>query len=77
MLATLLGGLCEADVTALVNQGDHNDITPVFLAIQRGEEGQDAFEFLMQHGARYNEPVAEEDAAAEGGGSSSGGKKAG
>jgi hypothetical protein len=35
MLATLLGGLCEADVTALVNQGDHNDITPVFLAIQR------------------------------------------
>jgi hypothetical protein len=49
----------------------------VVHSVRRGEEGQDAFEFLMQHGARYNEPVAEEDAAAEGGGSSSGGKKAG
>lgn len=35
MLEILLGGLAEDDVTQLVNQGDHNDITPVFLAIQR------------------------------------------
>jgi hypothetical protein len=35
MLRVLLGGLPESDVTALVNLGDHNDITPVFLAIQR------------------------------------------
>ena len=35
MLGVLLAGLGEADVSALVNQGDHNDITPVFLAVQR------------------------------------------
>jgi hypothetical protein len=29
---TYMGGLCEADVTALVNQGDHNDITPACVS---------------------------------------------
>lgn len=45
-------------------QADHNDITPVFLAVQRGEEGQAAFEWLMGKGARYNEPTAAEAAGA-------------
>ncbi|KAI8467738.1 MAG: ankyrin repeat-containing domain protein [Monoraphidium minutum] len=58
MLSLLLQGRRADDVSALLNQGDHNDITPVFLAIQRGEEGQAAFEFLLQHGAHYNEPAS-------------------
>ncbi|GBF93117.1 hypothetical protein Rsub_05846 [Raphidocelis subcapitata] len=64
MLRVLLGGLPAGDAAALVNQGDHNDITPVFLAVQRGEEGQEAFEWLMQHGARYTEQAPEAGAAA-------------
>lgn len=38
MLRVLLAALCEADVSALVDLGDHNDITPVFLAVQRWVE---------------------------------------
>eukprot|EP00955_Chlamydomonas_euryale_P103830 365526-Chlamydomonas_euryale.AAC.10 len=40
---------------ALVNATDMLGVTPVFLALQKGSvEGQAAFEFLMEHGAKYN-----------------------
>jgi hypothetical protein len=35
MLRVLVGSLPAEDAAALVNKGDHNDITPVFLAVQR------------------------------------------
>ncbi|KAG1664747.1 hypothetical protein FOA52_004755 [Chlamydomonas sp. UWO 241] len=41
-------------VDAMVNAIDTWGITPVFLALQKGAEGQKCFEFLMKHGARYN-----------------------
>lgn len=55
MLKTLLEGVSDKQKEELVNQGDHFKITPVFLAMQKGEEGKAAFEFLMLAGARFNQ----------------------
>ncbi|KAK9864267.1 hypothetical protein WJX84_009264 [Apatococcus fuscideae] len=51
-LRALLEDLDEEERIAFLNDPDKNGITPVFLAKQKGEEGQAAFEFLMQNGAR-------------------------
>eukprot|EP00877_Chromochloris_zofingiensis_P009255 jgi/Chrzof1/4583/Cz14g19050.t1 len=63
MLKLLMDKLPESDKLQLINQGDANDITPVFLSLQRGEDGQAAFEYLLANGARYNEQVADEQPA--------------
>ncbi|KAG2454810.1 hypothetical protein HYH02_000642 [Chlamydomonas schloesseri] len=39
----------------LVNQPDFFGLTPVFLALQRGEDARDAFALLMDRGGRYNQ----------------------
>lgn len=77
MLAALLDSQAAAhgDVAALVNAPDRLGLTPVFLAHQRGEEGQAAFECLLARGARFNQAEMDAQAAAAGGfgGSLSGG----
>ncbi|KAF5839453.1 hypothetical protein DUNSADRAFT_738 [Dunaliella salina] len=53
MLGVLLRHLSPEEKTAMVNTPDNFGITPVFLASQKMEEGQAAFEFLMSCGGRY------------------------
>lgn len=55
MLKVLLEGINDKQKEELVNQGDHFKITPVFLAMQKGEEGRAAFELLMLNGAKFNQ----------------------
>eukprot|EP00879_Flechtneria_rotunda_P004851 GHRR01005125.1.p1 GENE.GHRR01005125.1~~GHRR01005125.1.p1 ORF type:complete len:196 (+),score=77.08 GHRR01005125.1:170-757(+) len=62
MLSALLNQLPEQERTELINMPDKSGITPVFLAYQRAEEGQSCFEYLMAHGARYNQQQLEEHA---------------
>ncbi|GLC37378.1 hypothetical protein PLESTB_001593700 [Pleodorina starrii] len=51
----LLEGRSPAEQETLVNQPDFFGLTPVFLALQRGEEAQEAFSLLMDRGGRYNQ----------------------
>ncbi|WIA33907.1 hypothetical protein OEZ86_007006 [Tetradesmus obliquus] len=60
MLGVLLDALPEQERTDLINAADRSGITAVFLAFQRGEEGASCFEYLMAHGARYNQQSLEE-----------------
>ncbi|WIA13754.1 hypothetical protein OEZ85_007304 [Tetradesmus obliquus] len=60
MLGVLLDALPEQERTDLINTADRSGITAVFLAFQRGEEGASCFEYLMAHGARYNQQSLEE-----------------
>ncbi|KAG2495333.1 hypothetical protein HYH03_006603 [Edaphochlamys debaryana] len=55
ILKLLLDGKPAAEQEVLVNQPDFFGLTPVFLALQRGEESQDAFSLLMDRGGRYNQ----------------------
>eukprot|EP00882_Tetradesmus_deserticola_P006660 GHRQ01007013.1.p1 GENE.GHRQ01007013.1~~GHRQ01007013.1.p1 ORF type:complete len:195 (+),score=75.21 GHRQ01007013.1:144-728(+) len=66
MLGVLLDAMPEQERTDLINQADKSGITAVFLAFQRGEEGASCFEYLMAHGARYNQQSLEELGAAAG-----------
>lgn len=64
MLKLLIHKLPEKQRLDVVNQPDAFQITPVYLALQKGEEGKEAFEFLMTSGARYNEQLVLSSAAA-------------
>ncbi|KAF6235941.1 hypothetical protein COO60DRAFT_1617611, partial [Scenedesmus sp. NREL 46B-D3] len=64
MLAVLLDAMPEQERTDVINLADRSGITAVFLAFQRGEEGASCFEYLMAHGARYNQQSLEELGAA-------------
>lgn len=54
VLKSLLEGLSEHEMELMVNQTDNYGITPVFMVLQKGADGWDCFQFLMQCGARYN-----------------------
>mmetsp|Transcript_550 Transcript_550/g.1483 ORF Transcript_550/g.1483 Transcript_550/m.1483 type:complete len:169 (-) Transcript_550:187-693(-) len=55
MLQILLKGVSKAQGEDLVNETDVHGITPVFLTLQRGDEGRNALEVLFLSGGRYNE----------------------
>lgn len=60
MLGVLLDALPESERAGLINAADHHGITPVFLAFQRGDEGREGFEYLLTHGARFNQQEQEQ-----------------
>eukprot|EP00884_Botryococcus_braunii_P013152 jgi/Botrbrau1/21838/Bobra.0190s0052.1 len=60
MLKVLLEDLPVQEREEYVNEPDRNGITPVFLAKQKGEEGLEAFEYLLACGARYNQQAWKE-----------------
>lgn len=75
MLKTLLDHLSPEKKKLLVNSQDHKGITPLFLAgqkylflfkfkltyiIKRGENGKEAFKYLLSCGAMYNQQVKNE-----------------
>ncbi|GIL65030.1 hypothetical protein Vafri_18881 [Volvox africanus] len=55
ILRLLLDGRSSSEQETMVNQPDFFGLTPVFLALQRGEEAQEAFSLLMDRGGRYNQ----------------------
>jgi ankyrin repeat protein len=56
MLKLLLEDCTKLKASDHVNKVDHHGITPLFLALQRGDkDGQEAFEFLMMNGGKYGE----------------------
>eukprot|EP01023_Acetabularia_acetabulum_P022148 TRINITY_DN2187_c0_g1_i1.p1 TRINITY_DN2187_c0_g1~~TRINITY_DN2187_c0_g1_i1.p1 ORF type:complete len:181 (-),score=44.03 TRINITY_DN2187_c0_g1_i1:267-809(-) len=55
MLRSILEGVEEEDKLKLVNQADLSGITPIFLAREKGKQGEEAFSFLMLCGAKYNQ----------------------
>ncbi|KAG2440050.1 hypothetical protein HXX76_004164 [Chlamydomonas incerta] len=55
ILRLLLDPRPAAEQEQLVNQPDFFGLTPVFLALQRGEDARDAFALLMDRGGRYNQ----------------------
>ncbi|GAX76376.1 hypothetical protein CEUSTIGMA_g3822.t1 [Chlamydomonas eustigma] len=54
VLKALLEDRPQDQIEYLVNQTDNYGITPVFLAIQRGDDAKHVFNFLMLCGAKYN-----------------------
>ncbi|MEW5306548.1 MAG: hypothetical protein WDW36_009004 [Sanguina aurantia] len=55
MIQTLLQDKAGKEKEGLVNQTDNFGITPVFLTMQKGDDGKGAFECLMLNGARYSD----------------------
>ncbi|KXZ44726.1 hypothetical protein GPECTOR_63g51 [Gonium pectorale] len=55
VLRLLLDSRPQSEQEGLVNQPDFFGLTPVFLALQRGEEAHEAFTVLMDRGGRYNQ----------------------
>lgn len=56
MLRLLIAAVPDAAEKAkLSNQVDTFGITPVFLAVQKGDQGAAAFDFLISIGGKYNE----------------------
>lgn len=54
MLKVVVKAIPERKRIDAVNQSDNYTMTPVFLALQKGDEGRAAFEYLMSCGAKYN-----------------------
>lgn len=75
ILKTLIEAVANNDERLeLVNQADKSGFTPVFIAKTNGH--QEAFEYLLMMGARYNE-AAKPVASSEGEGVQEGGAEAG
>eukprot|EP01026_Neomeris_dumetosa_P062159 TRINITY_DN58740_c0_g1_i2.p2 TRINITY_DN58740_c0_g1~~TRINITY_DN58740_c0_g1_i2.p2 ORF type:complete len:174 (-),score=39.69 TRINITY_DN58740_c0_g1_i2:205-726(-) len=55
MLQSLLEDVEEEEKTRLVNQPDLYGITPIFLTREKTVQGEEAFQFLMINGAKYNQ----------------------
>lgn len=54
VLRALVEGMTPEQKEEAVNATDNFGVTPLFLAIQKGEDGMACFQFLMELGARYN-----------------------
>mmetsp|Transcript_915 Transcript_915/g.2452 ORF Transcript_915/g.2452 Transcript_915/m.2452 type:complete len:171 (-) Transcript_915:571-1083(-) len=63
MLVALLEAQAPDVRERMVNKTDNFGITPLFLTLQKGEEGRPAFEVLMGYGGRYSELSAPKTAA--------------
>uniref|UniRef100_A0A7S3QTA9 Uncharacterized protein n=1 Tax=Dunaliella tertiolecta TaxID=3047 RepID=A0A7S3QTA9_DUNTE len=54
MLQTIMEGISQEQKEAMINQPDQFGITPVYLALQKGNANNAAFEWLMDNGGKYN-----------------------